>query len=248
MARCLESLAWADEIVVVVDERTTDDTREVARRFTPHVFDRAFDSYSGQRQHALERASADWVWWMDCDEIVTPALATEIRSVLTRSEFSAYRAPRLDYMFGRWIRHGGWYPQYHVRLFRRAGTRWTRDVHEVLEIQGDIGTLHDPLLHYSHERVSDWIGKMVHYTELEARGLAKSGRRIGLVRALLESPAYFAYKYVFQQGWRDGGHGLVLAGLLGCYRLLRNLQWWDLQQAAKGPRDPRDRPPSTSRS
>lgn len=244
---CLESLGWADEIVVVVDARTTDDTRAVARRFTPHVIDREFDTYSGQRQAAIEAATGDWIWWMDCDEIVTPALAAEVRGVLEHPAHDAYRAPRLDYMFGRWIRHGGWYPQYHVRLFRRAGARWTRSVHEVPEVEGSLGTLREPLLHFSHERVSDWIGKMAHYTSIEARELAAHGR-IGLARAFLECPAYFVYKFFIQSGWRDGGHGLVLAGLLSCYRLLRNLQWWDLQRAGSGQEEPRDRPPSTSRS
>jgi glycosyltransferase involved in cell wall biosynthesis len=248
IAACLESLSWADEIVLVVDDRTTDDTRDIARTYTNKVVDRRFDTYSAQRQHAIELASCEWIFWVDCDEIVTAHLAAEIRTVLDAPERDTYRAPRLDYMFGRWIRHGGWYPQYHVRLFKRSGSRWTRDVHEVPEVAGSVGSLANPLLHYSHERVSDWISKMARYTDLEARSLASSGGRIRLWRALLEAPAYFAYKYFVQQGWRDGGHGLVLAGLLGCYRLLRNLQWWDLQQASQGPRDPRDQPPSTSRS
>jgi glycosyltransferase involved in cell wall biosynthesis len=248
ISRCLESVQWADEIRVIVDDRSTDNTAEVARRFTNQVHVRAFAGFSDQRQWADDQASSDWILSLDCDEVVTAELADEIRTVVARSSFDAFRVPHLDYMFGRWIRHGGWYPQYHVRLYRRGEVRWERAVHEAVSVPRKLGTLRHPILHYSHRRVIDWVAKMERYTTLEALSLYDNGTRIGLARLVFEPILYAGYKLIIQQGWRDGVHGFVLANLLGCYRMIRNFKLWDLQQAARGAREPGDWPPSIFRS
>lgn len=248
IARCLESLRWVDELVVVVDAATSDDTAEVARRFTPHVHVRPFTSFSDQRAWTDAQATGEWILSVDCDELVTEALRTEIQSTLAAPRHDAYRIPHLDYMFGKWIRHGGWFPQYHVRLYRRGSAAWQRDIHEKVAVTGTLGTLVQPLLHYSHGRVSDWVNKMARYTTTEAEAMHRAGRRVGLGRALVEPFLYAGYKFVWQQGWRDGAHGLVLAVLLGVYRLLVYLKAWDLGQAAAGPRERDDCPPPISRS
>ena len=236
--RCLESVRWADEIVVIVDDRTTDDTAARAHARGAQVVQRAFTDFSEQRNCAQDRLGTVWSMWMDCDEQAPPALAAEVRAAVADTRHAAFRAPRLNCMFGRWIRHGGWYPQHHIRLWRRDRARWAGRVHERPRVEGSIGTLRTPMLHYSHATVADWVEKMARYTSVEADEQFEAGRRIGLVRGLLEAPAYAAYKYVWQQGWRDGGHGVALASLLGCYRLLRNLKWWDLQQRAGVTREP----------
>lgn len=242
IAGCLAALAWVDEIVVVVDAATTDDTEAIARRFTANVHSRAFDDFSGMRAFADERAAGEWILSVDCDEIVTPELAAEIRASLD-SPHSAFRVPHLDYMFGRWIRHGGWYPQYHLRLYRRARARWTSAVHERVAVEGTIGTLREPLLHFSHGRVTDFAAKMGRYTTVEAEAAFAAGRRTNALKLLLEPPLYFAYKYLWQQGWRDGFHGLALGLLMGCYRLLVHVKLWDLQQQRRGPRESPECPP-----
>jgi glycosyltransferase involved in cell wall biosynthesis len=243
IAQCLESVRWADEIVVVVDERTTDDTEAVARRFTDRVFRRAFDTFPAQRQFADDQARADWILSVDCDEVVTPELAAEVAATLRAPAATVYRVPHRDWMFGRWMRHAGTFPQYHFRLYRRGAARWGSAVHERVAFEGALGTLRQPLLHYSHLTVADWIAKMSAYTTTEAQMMFEHGERAGAWRILSEPPLYFGYKYVVQQGWRDGMHGLVISLLLGAYRLVRNLKLWDLQQRAANPRDPRDSPP-----
>jgi glycosyltransferase involved in cell wall biosynthesis len=247
IARCLESLRWADEIVVVVSQQTTDATAEIARRFTGRVLVRRFEGFSDQRDWADRQASGDWILSVDCDEVVPDDLAREIRETLAAPRYQAYRVPHLDYMFGKWIRHGGWYPQYHVRLYERGQAQWNHDVHEKAEIATPLGTLRHPIRHYSHGRVADWVAKMARYTSLEAEGMYRAGVRMTLPRLLAEPPLYSGYKYFWQQGWRDGAHGLVLALLLGCYRLVRNLKLWDLQQSQRGPVEPDDCPPPISR-
>ncbi|MBK7366353.1 MAG: glycosyltransferase family 2 protein [Candidatus Eisenbacteria bacterium] len=242
--RCLEALRWADEVVVVVDDASRDETEGIARRFGARVFVRAFDSFSLMRQFADEQATCEWILSVDCDEIVTPQLAAEIRAALA-TEHTAFRIPHLDYMFGRWIRHGGWYPQYHWRLYRRARATWARAIHERVEFEGSVGTLREPFLHFSHGRVSDFVNKMARYTTTEAEAALAAGRRTNVLRMATEPFLYFGYKYVVQGGWRDGAHGFVLASLMGCYRLLVHLKLWDLAQAQRGDRDSRTCPPRT---
>jgi glycosyltransferase involved in cell wall biosynthesis len=248
VSRCLESLRWAEEVIVVVSEQTTDGTAEAARRFTDRVFVRKFEDFPDQRGWADRQALGEWILSVDCDEVVPEGLAREIQETLTSPRFQAYRVPHLDYMFGRWIRHGGWYPQYHVRLYRRGAARWDREVHEKAVVAAPLGTLRHPILHYSHGRVSDWVAKMARYTSLEAEAMRQAGVHMTLPRLLAEPALYSGYKYIWQQGWRDGAHGLALALLLGCYRLVRNLKLWDLQQSQRGPAEPDDCPPRTFRS
>jgi glycosyltransferase involved in cell wall biosynthesis len=248
IARCLESVRWADELVVVVSEQTTDATAAVAKGFTDRVLIRRFEGFSDQRGWADEQATGDWILSVDCDEVVPEDLTREIRETMVSPRFQAYRIPHLDYMFGKWIRHGGWYPQYHVRLYARGQARWNRDIHERAEVAVPVGTLRHPIRHYSHGRVDDWVAKMARYTSLEAEGMDRAGVRMTWTRLLAEPPLYSGYKYFWQQGWRDGAHGLVLAMLLGCYRLARNLKLWDLQQSRRGPAEPDDCPPPTSPS
>jgi glycosyltransferase involved in cell wall biosynthesis len=248
VGRCLESLRWADEIVVVVDARTTDATAEIARRFTDRVLVHEFVDYADQRQWAADQARGEWIFWVDCDEVVPEPLAREIQTTLRAPRCDAYLLPRRDYMFGKWINHGGWYPQLQMRLYRRSLGRWRGAVHETIEFSGSVGRLAECVLHYSHRRVRDWVAKMERYTTMEAQALHDAGRRASWATILLEPVLYFGYKYLVQQGWRDGLHGLALASLLGCYRMIRNLKLWDLQQATSGPREPEDRPPSATRS
>lgn len=242
IARCLESLRWVDEVVVVVDDATRDDTERLAREAGARVFVRAFDSFSGMRAFADEQASGDWVLSVDCDEVVSAPLAAEVRGVLD-SPHTAFRVPHLDWMFGRWIRHGGWTPQYHYRLYRRGRAQWARPIHERVEFEGTIGTLREPLLHFSHLRVSDFVNKMARYTTTEAEANLAAGRSTNVLRMLAEPPLYFGYKFVWQQGWRDGMHGFVLAVLMATYRLLVHLKTWDLVQAKRGDRESRECPP-----
>lgn len=230
---CLRSVSWADERIVVVDDRTTDATAEVARALGARVEVRAFEGYSAQRRWAESISAGEWVMWIDADERASQALASEVSAVMSRKDAVAFRVPRLDFMFGRWIRHGGWYPQYHVRLFRRGCVRWEGLVHERAIPDGPLGTLREPVRHYAHHSVEEWVGKMTRYTSLEAEAMYATGERVGIVRLAIEPLAYGLYKLLWQRGFLDGTHGLALAGLMTCYRFLRNLRVWDLARLSK---------------
>ncbi len=239
LARCLGSLSWADELVVVVDDRTRDGTADVARRFSDRVYVRPFEGYAAQRTWAETQASGDWVLWVDADEAASDGLGEEVLGAIASGRHTAYRMPRLDLMFGRWIRHGGWYPQYHIRLYRKGTVRWQGDVHERPVVEGTLGTLRSPFLHFAHHSITEWVEKMSRYTTLEAQEMHRHGARSGVLRVTVEPVLYGGYKYFVQRGFLDGMHGLVLAALMGCYRLVRNLKLWDLRrEARKGSGDP----------
>ena len=228
----------------MVDEGTTDDTAEVARRYTDRVLSRPFRGFSDQRRWADEQATSEWILSLDCDETIPAALAEEIQAELRSPRHAAYQVPHLDYMFGKWIRWGGQFPQYHIRLYRRDASRWTNLIHERIDLpEREVGRLAHPILHYAHLRVTDWIGKMARYTTLDAERMAQAGERAPWWRLLVEPPLYLGYKFVVQQGWRDGMHGLALAMLHATYRFVRNVKLWDLQQSAARSPEPQEAPP-----
>lgn len=248
IAACLESVAWAEEIVVV-DAQSTDHTVEIARSFTPHVHVRAWPGYAAQKTFALERATQRWVLSLDADEAVTPELAAEIREVLRADgPLDGYHVPRKNVFLGRWIRHGTWYPDHQLRLFRReAGWFPDLSVHESVRVRGRVGHLRAPILHQSYDGIADFVGRSDRYSTLAAGDLVRRGRRVTWATLVLRPLGRFLSMYVLHRGFLDGRHGLVLAALYGYYVFMREAKAWELSgrtrsapadEAARAP-DPR---------
>ncbi|HYU77561.1 MAG TPA: glycosyltransferase family 2 protein, partial [Vicinamibacterales bacterium] len=170
IAAALESVSWADEIIVI-DAESADDTAEIARRFTQKVVVRPWPGYVAQKNFAAEQATHDWVFSLDADERVSPALAAEIRNVLEREPPNAgYRVPRVTFHLGRWIRSTDWYPDYQLRLYDRRRARWTgRLVHESVKADGPVGRLRNDLQHYAYRDLSHHLQSMDRYTTLAAQ-------------------------------------------------------------------------------
>jgi len=212
IAACLESLRFADEIVVV-DSGSTDATRDIARRYTDKVFDVPWKGFGPQKQAAVERASHDVVLNVDCDERVTPELAGEINRLLAGEDFAAaYTVPRRTFIGGKEIRHCGWYPDRTTRLFDRTKARFTADlVHERVDVSGETRPLCNHLLHYSFSGIGEILGKMNRYSDLSARQMHERGRKWGILDLTVRPAFAFLKTYFLRLGWLDGVEGLVVS-------------------------------------
>jgi glycosyltransferase involved in cell wall biosynthesis len=226
---CLESVAWADEIVVV-DAESTDRTVEIARRFTPRVVVRPWPGFAVQKAFALGLATQPWVLSLDADEQVTPELRAEISSVLERDgPLDGYHVPRRNFFLGRWIRHGTWYPDHQLRLFRRDRATFPAvNVHESASVDGRLGHLRGALLHRSYEGIADFVDRANRYSTLAARDLASRGARPSAAAMILDPLGRFASMYLWHRGFLDGRRGLVLAVLYSYYVFLRAAKAWAL--------------------
>jgi glycosyltransferase involved in cell wall biosynthesis len=211
IAACLESVAWADEIVVV-DSGSTDETPAICRRYTPNVTVTDWPGFGPQKNRALDRATGDWVLSIDADERVTPELRSEIEQALKAPDAEAYELPRLSSYLGQAMRHGGWWPDHVTRLFRRGSARFSEArVHETLEVNGSTGRLKQHLIHHPFRSLDQVIAKMDSYSTAAAAGMAERGRSAGLTSAVLHGFFAFLRTYVLRAGFLDGRLGFVLA-------------------------------------
>jgi glycosyltransferase involved in cell wall biosynthesis len=235
IGRCLESVQWCDEIVVV-DSFSTDRTVEICRQFTDIVIQRKWTGYRDQKEFAHSRASKDWVLLVDSDEEVTPALQTEIRQALTLdgAQYSAYLVPRLMFYLGRWWKRGGWYPDYDVRLFRRDRAKWGgTEPHEKIIVDGAVRRLQNPLHHFSYRSIDDQIQRINRFTSISSTELRKQGQRWHLSDALLRPAFRFCRSYFLKRGFMEGFAGFYVAVSAAVYVFLKYAKLWELEMEEK---------------
>ncbi len=218
---CLESVAWADE-VVVFDSFSEDRTVEMAQKWGATVHQHPFRHYADQRQAALEQVGSDWIFFVDADERATPQLAQEVREVISWETKAGWWVPRRNYIFGRCIRHAGWSPDYQLRLLRRGKAQYDpkREVHEIVILDGEEGYLKNTLTHYNYDTVADFIARQEFYVDYEASILYKQGIRPKWRNFILQPVREFWRRYVSLQGYKDGSHGLFLSLLMAYYNFV----------------------------
>jgi glycosyltransferase involved in cell wall biosynthesis len=239
IAKALESLSWADEIVVV-DSESSDRTVEIARKFTDRVFVRLWPGYSAQKNFAAEQACNDWIFSLDADERVSPELADKIKQLkLGNSPVpGAFEMPRLTYYLDRWIKHSGWHPDYKLRLYNRNRARWRGDyVHETLEVEGPVQRINADILHYTVRNASEHHLRMDRYTTLAAEQLSSQGKHVSLGSLLLSPAAVFLRSYIFKLGFLDGIPGLAIARFAAHYEFLKNLKVWEQERSPRANRN-----------
>ena len=218
IAECLHSVRWADKLCVL-DSGSTDRTVELARQASAEVQVHSFVNYADQRDTALQVFAADWIFFVDADERATPEVAEEVRRVIEGESAVGWWVPRRNYIWGRWIRHAGWYPDYQLRLLKRGLARYdpTREVHEIVQLGGPEDHLQNPLTHYNYATVGQFRRKQGLYATYEAGVLLKQGIHPRPHSVILQPLREFWRRYVTLQGYKDGGHGLLLSILMGYY-------------------------------
>lgn len=232
LRECLESVRWADEILVV-DSGSSDDTVAIARDYTNTIHTIQWEGYGAARNFALSCATGTWVLWLDADERVTGELAQEIQEIIrvNRPDPVGFAIARRAYFLGRWIKHSGWYPGRVVRLFRRGTGRFSESqVHEQLEVTGSLGQTRHDLLHYTDPDLHHYLRKFNRYTSLAVDDMVDAGRRASLFDLLLRPPFQFFKMYLLRRGFLDGMHGFILAVLSSAYVFTKYAKLWEREQ------------------
>ena len=230
---CLESVAFADE-VVVVDSGSTDATAEMCRRHGARVEEKEWLGFGRQKQHAVSAAKHDWVICLDVDERVSPELARSIAQAVRGNHYRAWRMARRNRFLGRWLTHGEGYPDWSVRLFHRAHAGWSNDeVHEAVLTTAEVGTLQGDLLHESAEDIATYVAKQNRYTTLHAQALYRQGVRGSYLRLLTSPLARFLKFFLLRRGFLDGGPGFAHI-VIGCNNSFHKyLKLIELQRTGK---------------
>ena len=229
-----ESVAWADEIVVV-DSNSTDATREIAESCGARVITNEWPGFGAQKQFAANRAAHDWIFSLDADERVSDQLKASIQALQQHHETKdGYVVARRTYYQGRWIRGGGWYPDYQLRLFDRTRGHWKlRHIHEsvVMETGASIGEIKGDLLHYTspnaahhHRMIGD------RYAPLAAQQMFEEGRRTSILKVASAGPSAFIRSWLLKGGFRDGFAGFTIASFAAHHAFLKHLMLWERQQ------------------
>ena len=241
----LESVRAADEHIVL-DCGSTDRTLEIACACGTKTFTEEWKGYSSQKNSAIDKATGDWVLSLDADEAVEPELMEEIRQVLDHNPpVNGYYLPRKNYFLGRWMRHGGFYPDRKLRLFRRGQGRFVdRPVHEVVEVNGATSALNHALVHNAYPTLEGYIQHMNRYSSLGAELAVAQGRgRFSLLNIVVNPLATFAYNYFLRLGLLDGREGLLLHLYHSAYISWKYAKAWELARirteakpSATGPR------------
>jgi glycosyltransferase involved in cell wall biosynthesis len=233
---CLSSVAWCNEIVVV-DSESTDDTREKARRHTDRIITKPWEGHVNQKGYAMAQSTNDWVFLIDADERVSPALRDAIVAALkgVPDDVAGFRVPRLSRYLGRWIYHGGWYPDYKLRLFRKSRGRVAgEDPHEHVEVDGRVVDLTGDLLHYTYRNLSHQLKTIDYFSDIEANNFRKAGRRPGILRMLFHPWIKFVETYIVKAGFLDGMPGFIISVATAFYVFLKYAKLWEGAHTGSG--------------
>lgn len=221
---CLESVKWADEIILV-DSFSRDKTVEIAKKYTGKIFQKEWVGYGRQKNLALEKATGDWVLNIDADERVTKELAQEIKETIQTQEYDGYYIPNKVYFLGKWIRHSGWYPDYHLRLFKKGKGKFNeRMVHEAVKVEGKKDYLKGPIEHFTAKSIGEYLNRMDKYARLT---IEEKGGKAGWYQFFLHPPFTFFKMYIIKRGFLDGIHGLILALCHSFYTFSKYARLWE---------------------
>ncbi len=228
--RCLESLTWCDELIVV-DSFSTDRTVEIAREFTPHVYQHVWLGYVGQRNMIRDKASHPWILYLDSDEEVSPGLRDEILYEFEHGDrqFRGYEFPRLVFFLGRWIRHGEWYPDVKLRLFHKDfGRTEGEEPHDRVAVRGPVKRLKHPVYHYTYDDLRDQNETLNRFSSITAQQKFVKDQSFAIVDLLFRPFFRFFKGYILRLGFLDGMAGFIIAVTNGYGAFLKYAKLWEL--------------------
>ena len=233
--RCLESIKWCDEIVVV-DSGSKDKTLEICKEYSCRILQRDWSGYVEQKRFGLEQCTSEWVLNLDADEEVSDNLRNEILELLasdpnTNSKINGYYLSRVVFYLGRWWRHGGWYPEYRLRLCRKSHTTWGgKDPHEKAIVDGETRKLTGELHHYTYNDITDQITRLNKYASTAALSMFQDGRHSSFVNVIFNPLSRFIKFYLIKKGFLEGLAGLIVACLESYYVFLKYIKLWELER------------------
>ena len=250
--RCLETLSWVDEIVVC-DDGSTDKTLEIAKKFGAKIYHHKSAGFvEAARNFAVRLAQGDWILVIDADEEIPSTLANTLKSIaegknhkklleqqiVTKSDdLTHVLVPRKNIIFGKWIEHSGWWPDYQIRFFKKGKVKWTGKIHEDPKTLG-VGCSFLPnedlaIIHHNYQTIGQFIERMNRYTDIEAKELTAAGYKFNWLDLIKKSNGEFFNRFFAQAGFKDGLHGLILASLQSLSFFVTYIKVWELQGAAE---------------
>lgn len=224
---CLESVIWADEIVVV-DSYSTDKTVEICKEYTDKIFLNKWHGNVAQKNYTLDKATNDWVLFLDADERVSKALTHDILEELgtTGLKYNGFFVRRHSYYMGRLINHGGWYPDYQLRLFRKDMGRWAgTNPHGRAYVTGPKKYLKSDIIHFPYRNLSDQIKTIDNYSSIFAEEMIKKGKKFNMAEMFIRPPTRFLETYIWKKGFMDGLPGLINILIASFYVFLKYVKW-----------------------
>lgn len=242
--RCLSSVTWCDEIVVV-DSFSTDRTAEICREFTERVYQHEWLGYIGQRNLIREMASCPWVLFLDADEEISPQLRDAILREFRNpdSKVAGYEFPRLVFYLGRWIRHGAWYPDLKLRLFRKdRGESGGVEPHDTVLLDGPVKRISLPIWHYTYRDITDHINTMNRFSTISARSMRDGGRKFRWWDFMFRPIWRFVKGYIMRRGYLDGWRGLIIAIINAFGVATKYAKLWELERESPSDPDPGSNP------
>ena len=230
---CIRAARQVTDTILVFDSYSSDETVALAEAEGARILQRAFDNYPNQRNAALDAVTTRWVFFVDADERVTSELAAEVRKAIRQEMHVGWWVPRRNIIVGKWIRGGGWYPDYQLRVLRRDRARYdpAREVHEVVLLDGEAGHLRHPLVHYNYVSWAQFRAKQRRYAAYEARVLLQQGIRPRPYTYITMPLREFWRRFVTLRGYRDGLHGVRLATYMAWFTFLA---YWHLRDLRRG--------------
>jgi len=229
---CLESIKWADEIILV-DAESTDGTLEFARKYTNKIFVNKWVGFSEQRKFALEKCSGEWIFPIDADERCTEKLKNEILEKINSKDTreNGFKIQRKSFYRNHWIKYCGWYPGYQLRLFKKEKASITnRLIHEAYVVEGETGYLKNDLLHYTIGSAKEYVEKINHYSTLQALEKSKRGK-VGFWKLILKPVFAFLLTYILKRGFLDGIPGLIVSYFNMLTTILIYTKIWEMQNS-----------------